>query len=136
MAKRDRKPIRVWTDGCFDMVNFGYANVLKQIKSFGDVLVVGVYSDKETASHRGKLVFSEEERYKMVKSVKWVDEVVEDVPYVTRLDYLVKYNCDFCVHVSDFVLPVSDDGKDPYQEVSLLFYILTYYPLNTVHVYV
>lgn len=37
-------------------------------------------------------------RYKMVKGIKWVDEVVEDVPYVTTLETLDKYNCDFCVH--------------------------------------
>lgn len=37
-------------------------------------------------------------RYKMVRGIKWVDEVVEDAPYVTTLETLDKYNCDFCVH--------------------------------------
>lgn len=36
--------------------------------------------------------------YKMVKGIKWVDEVVEDAPYVTTLETLDKYGCDFCVH--------------------------------------
>lgn len=34
----------------------------------------------------------------MVRSIKWVDEVVENAPYVTTLDTLDKYDCDFCVH--------------------------------------
>lgn len=34
----------------------------------------------------------------MVKGIKWVDEVVEDAPYVTTLETLDKYGCDFCVH--------------------------------------
>jgi len=34
----------------------------------------------------------------MVKGIKWVDEVVEDAPYVTVLETLDKYDCDFCVH--------------------------------------
>lgn len=34
----------------------------------------------------------------MVKGIKWVDEVIEDVPYVTTLDTLDQHNCDFCVH--------------------------------------
>lgn len=34
----------------------------------------------------------------MVKAIKWVDEVVEDAPYVTILETLDKYDCDFCVH--------------------------------------
>lgn len=34
----------------------------------------------------------------MVKGIKWVDEVVEDAPYVTALETLDKFDCDFCVH--------------------------------------
>lgn len=34
----------------------------------------------------------------MVKGIKWVDEIVEDAPYVTTLETLDKYDCDFCVH--------------------------------------
>jgi glycerol-3-phosphate cytidylyltransferase-like family protein len=34
----------------------------------------------------------------MVRGIKWVDEVVEGVPYVTTLETLDKYQCDFCVH--------------------------------------
>lgn len=34
----------------------------------------------------------------MVRGIKWVDEVVEGAPYVTTLETLDKYNCDFCVH--------------------------------------
>lgn len=37
-------------------------------------------------------------RYKMVRGIKWVDEVIENAPYVTTLDTLDEYNCDFCVH--------------------------------------
>jgi ethanolamine-phosphate cytidylyltransferase len=41
--------------------------------------------------------------YKMVKGIKWVDQVVEDAPYVTVLETLDKYNCDFCVHGGKYV---------------------------------
>lgn len=34
----------------------------------------------------------------MVRAIKWVDDIVEGAPYVTTLDTLDKYNCDFCVH--------------------------------------
>lgn len=34
----------------------------------------------------------------MVRGIKWVDEVVEGAPYVTILETLDKYNCDFSVH--------------------------------------
>lgn len=37
-------------------------------------------------------------RYKMVRAIKWVDEVIEGAPYVTTIETLDKYNCNFCVH--------------------------------------
>lgn len=43
-------------------------------------------------------VFEFPNRYKMIKGIKWVDEVVEDAPYVTTLETLDKHECDFCVH--------------------------------------
>lgn len=41
-----------------------------------------------------KIIF----RSKMVRAIKWVDEVVEGAPYVTNLETLDQHNCDFCVH--------------------------------------
>lgn len=80
------------------MVHFGHANSLRQAKALGHVLIVGVHTDEEISKHKGPPVFTQEERYKMVKAIKWVDQVVEGAPYVTTLDTLDKYNCDFCVH--------------------------------------
>ena len=34
----------------------------------------------------------------MVRAIKWVDEVVEGAPYITTLETLDQYQCDFCVH--------------------------------------
>ena len=49
----------------------------RQAKALGDVLVVGVHSDAEIAKHKGPTVMKEQERYALIKSCKWVDEVVE-----------------------------------------------------------
>lgn len=110
-----KKQIRVWCDGCYDMVHFGHANSLRQAKAMGDHLVVGVHSDAEIEQHKGPPVFNEEERYKMVRAIKWVDEVVEAAPYVTTLETLDKYNADFCVHGDDITLTA--DGSDTYHIV-------------------
>lgn len=113
-AESGRKT-RVWSDGCYDMVHFGHANQLRQTKAMGDYLVVGVHSDAEITKHKGPPVFSQEERYKIVKAIRWVDEVVEDAPYITSLETLKKYDCDFCVHGSDITLDA--DGLDTYRFV-------------------
>uniref|UniRef100_A0A8C4MZZ6 ethanolamine-phosphate cytidylyltransferase n=1 Tax=Eptatretus burgeri TaxID=7764 RepID=A0A8C4MZZ6_EPTBU len=107
--------VRVWCDGCYDMVHFGHANQLRQAKAMGDVLVVGVHTDEEITRHKGPPVFTESERYRMVKAIKWVDEVVEGAPYVTTIDTLDYHGCQFCVHGDDVTLTV--DGKDTYEAV-------------------
>eukprot|EP00698_Gefionella_okellyi_P018303 TRINITY_DN5470_c0_g1_i1.p1 TRINITY_DN5470_c0_g1~~TRINITY_DN5470_c0_g1_i1.p1 ORF type:complete len:399 (+),score=122.53 TRINITY_DN5470_c0_g1_i1:70-1266(+) len=110
-----RKPVRVWADGCFDMMHFGHANALRQAKALGDVLVVGVHSDLEILHHKGPVVMNEKERYAAVRACKWVDEVVEDAPYVTQLDWLEKYNIDFVIHGED--TSTDAEGRDSYAAV-------------------
>lgn len=107
--------IRVWADGCFDMVHFGHANQLRQAKAMGDVLVVGVHTDEDIARHKGPPVFNQEERYKMVRAIKWVDEVVEAAPYITSSETMDEHGCDFCVHGNDITL--DEDGQDCYRYV-------------------
>ncbi|XP_071541593.1 ethanolamine-phosphate cytidylyltransferase isoform X4 [Panulirus ornatus] len=113
-------PVRVWCDGCYDMVHFGHANSLRQAKAMGDYLIVGVHTDEEITKHKGPPVFTEDERYKMVRAIKWVDEVVEGAPYVTTIETLDKYNCNFCVHGGSIFsddLTMTADGVDTYHIV-------------------
>jgi len=44
-----------------------------------------------------------------------VDEVVENAPYVTTLDTLDEYNCDFCAHGDD--ITTTKEGVDTYHKV-------------------
>ncbi|KAI7848895.1 hypothetical protein BDC45DRAFT_574504 [Circinella umbellata] len=110
-----KKPVRVWVDGCFDMMHYGHANALRQAKAMGDVLVVGVHSDAEIAKNKGPPVLSETERYAAVAACKWVDQVVPNAPYNTTVEILREYDIDFCVHGDD--ITTMADGTDCYQAV-------------------
>ncbi|XP_055954859.1 ethanolamine-phosphate cytidylyltransferase isoform X2 [Patella vulgata] len=114
-TEKKRKQVRVWMDGCFDMVHFGHANALRQGKEMGDYLAVGVHSDSEISKHKGPPVYNEQERYKMVRAIKWVDEVIEDAPYVTTLETMDQYDIDFCVHGDD--ITTTAEGQDTYHLV-------------------
>lgn len=60
--KREKKRIRVYMDGCFDLMHYGHANALRQAKALGDELIVGVVSDEEIIANKGPPVLSMEER--------------------------------------------------------------------------
>ncbi|CAK9134189.1 unnamed protein product [Ilex paraguariensis] len=60
--KRAKKRVRVYMDGCFDLMHYGHANALRQAKALGDELVVGVVSDEEILANKGPPVLSMEER--------------------------------------------------------------------------
>ncbi|XVF29765.1 hypothetical protein REPUB_Repub15cG0150300 [Reevesia pubescens] len=114
--KKRKKAVRVYMDGCFDMMHYGHCNALRQARALGDQLVVGVVSDAEIIANKGPPVTPLHERMIMVKAVKWVDEVICDAPYAITEDFMKKlfdeYNIDYIIHGDDpCVLP---DGTDAY----------------------
>ena len=111
-----RKPVRVYMDGCFDLAHFGHANALRQAKACGDTLVVGLIPDAEVLRCKGPPVLREAERRAVIASVKWVDEIIENVPYDLTPEFCEtlysKHGVDFIVHGDDpCLLP---DGTDAY----------------------
>lgn len=112
----NEKETLVWVDGCYDMTHFGHANALRQAKALGDKLVVGVHNDEEISKHKRPPVLTQDERAKLLKGIKWVDEVVKDAPYITSLDVMNKYGCEFCIHGDDIT---TAGGKDTYEEIKI-----------------
>jgi glycerol-3-phosphate cytidylyltransferase len=78
-----------YLSGTFDLFHIGHLNLLKRAKEYCDYLVVGVHKD---ALHKGKHVFiSFEERFEIVKNIKYVDKVVpshkEDIDTYAEIPY-------------------------------------------------
>ncbi|KAF8007590.1 hypothetical protein BT93_K1556 [Corymbia citriodora subsp. variegata] len=114
--RRKKRPVRVYMDGCFDMMHYGHCNALRQARALGDQLVVGVVSDAEIVVNKGPPVTPLKERMIMVNAVKWVDEVIPDAPYAITEEFMKKlfdeYHIDYIIHGDDpCVLP---DGTDAY----------------------
>ncbi|KAL3001968.1 hypothetical protein AAZX31_08G028100 [Glycine max] len=114
--KSGKRRIRVYMDGCFDLMHYGHANALRQAKALGDELVVGLVSDEEIVANKGPPVLSMEERLALVSGLKWVDEVITDAPYAITEQFLNRlfheYKIDYVIHGDDpCLLP---DGTDAY----------------------
>ncbi len=90
----------VFTNGCFDILHRGHVTLLEQARSFGDLLVVGVNSDRSVrglGKGGGRPLVPEDDRIYVLLGLRSVDYVTvfdEETPLETiealRPDVLVK----------------------------------------------
>ncbi len=90
----------VFTNGCFDLLHLGHINYLSKAKDLGDVLIVGVNTDRSVKmldKGENRPVTDENARATIVAALHFVDAVVmfdEETPYelikTVQPDVLVK----------------------------------------------
>ena len=69
--------MKVWTNGCFDILHRGHMELFKYAKSLGDELVVGIDSDEKVKADKGwdRPYNNQEDRKVMLESIKYIDKV-------------------------------------------------------------
>lgn len=78
-------------------------------------LLVGVTGDKETHKRKGLTVLTGEERAETVRHCKWVDEVIENCPWIVSPGFLDEHKIDYVAH--DDLPYGADEGDDIYKPV-------------------
>ncbi|KAK5171101.1 choline-phosphate cytidylyltransferase [Saxophila tyrrhenica] len=111
------RPVRVYADGVFDLFHLGHMRVLQQAKTaFPDTwLIVGVTGDTETHKRKGLTVMSAKERAESLRHCRWVDEVIEDCPWVITVEFLEKHQVDYVAH--DDLPYGASEGDDIYKPI-------------------
>ena len=73
-----KKQVVVFTNGCFDIIHSGHLDLLKEARSYGDKLIVGLNSDKSVRNLKGpdRPIIEQSERKKILSALKFVDEVI------------------------------------------------------------
>ena len=108
----EEKEIRIFMEGAFDLMHFGHMNAFRLGRSLGTYLVVGINSDESITECKAPPLMNNDERRAMVQSCKFVDEVVENIPYIMNKEYIdwifKTYNVDFIIHGDD---PCIVDGR-------------------------
>lgn len=67
----------VFTNGCFDILHRGHLTYLKEAQSYGDLLVLGLNSDRSVKELKGpqRPINNQEDRKFMLESLRFVDFV-------------------------------------------------------------
>ncbi|WP_326521441.1 adenylyltransferase/cytidyltransferase family protein [Halomonas kalidii] len=108
----------VITYGTFDMFHIGHLNLLRRIAGLGDRLIVAVSTDEFNAGKGKRTLIPFEQRAEIVRSIRFVDEVIPETNWEQKLDDVIRYG------VSTFA--IGDDWKGhfdflaPYCEVVYL----------------
>lgn len=96
----------VWVNGCFDVLHIGHIELFKWAKSQGDYLIVGIDSDKRVKSLKGdgRPFNNQNDRCQMLKSIRYVDDVIIFSSEEELRKNIVKHN----IHT----MVVGDEYKD------------------------
>ena len=70
--------MKVWTNGCFDILHRGHIEMFKYAKSLGDELVVGIDTDEKVKIDKGenRPINNLQDRMCMLQSIKYIDKVI------------------------------------------------------------
>tara|TARA_B100000287_G_scaffold398958_1_gene416810 strand:+ start:209 stop:610 length:402 start_codon:yes stop_codon:yes gene_type:complete len=70
--------MKIWTNGCFDILHRGHIEMFRYAKSLGDELVVGVDSDEKVKLDKGedRPINNLQDRILMLQSIKYIDKVI------------------------------------------------------------
>ena len=84
-AKKNGRSV-VFTNGCFDLLHRGHVHILRQAKAAGDILIVGMNSDRSVKSIKGspRPILPESDRVELIAAMEMVDYIVlfdEPDPY-------------------------------------------------------
>lgn len=88
---------RIFTVGVYDLIHKGHAELFRRARGLGDSLIVAVQDGDSILKYKptAKVLNSTEDRMYMVKSIRWVDEVIT----YAGVDDIVK-KVDFDVFVT------------------------------------
>jgi D-beta-D-heptose 7-phosphate kinase/D-beta-D-heptose 1-phosphate adenosyltransferase len=76
-ARRAGKTV-VFTNGCFDLLHRGHVHILREARGKGDILIVGINSDRSVRGIKGpaRPILAETDRIELIAAMEMVNYVV------------------------------------------------------------
>ncbi|OGO77379.1 MAG: glycerol-3-phosphate cytidylyltransferase [Clostridiales bacterium GWB2_37_7] len=82
------------TYGTFDLFHIGHLNLLRKLKSLGDNLIVAVSTDEFNELKGKKTLIPYEQRAEIIKSIRYVDQVIPENCWEQKIDDIRNNNVD------------------------------------------
>ena len=101
--------------GVFDIIHYGHMLYFKEAKSKVDHLIVSITSDRFVNKGPGKPIFNLKKRIEVLRSIKYVDEVVES-NHKTAVNNLEIIKPDFYIKGKDYKKLKNDLSKQIFVE--------------------
>ena len=93
---------KVITYGTFDVLHYGHIRLLKRAKELGDYLIVALSTDEFNALKGKKSFYPYEIRKELLKSIKYVDQIIPEENWEQKITDVKKYGIDVFVIGSDW----------------------------------
>lgn len=91
-----------YTTGVFDMFHIGHLNILRRAKELCEYLIVGVTTDELCHARKNKYpIINQEDRKSIVKAIRYVDEVVDQVD-MDKIKPVIDFHVDVVFVGSDW----------------------------------
>ena len=84
-----------------NLFHCGHVDFFEKIKNKypNSTIVIGLHTDKSVEKYKRKSILTFTERYKVLESCKYVDEILKfDCDMLIDVKFLKKYNADLLVH--------------------------------------
>ena len=83
--------MKIWTNGCFDILHIGHIALFKYARSLGEELIVGIDSDEKVRKDKGedRPINKLEDRMFVLDAIEYIDIVLE-FDSTDELEWLIK----------------------------------------------
>jgi choline-phosphate cytidylyltransferase len=92
--------LRIYTDGVYDLFHRGHLESFKEIKKRHphSKIIVGLISDVACSSYKRTPFIKQEDRYEILKAIRYIDEVIFPAPLIIEQDFIHEHHLDLIVH--------------------------------------
>ena len=108
--------INVITYGTFDLLHVGHVKFLERAKALGNKLFVGISTDNFNVLKGKQAIYTFEERFEIIKSIKFVDAVFIEDSWEQKEYDIKKFNID--------VFVIGEDWKGKFNYLSILCQVI------------